>query len=96
MTVSTIVSMIGWTSFVVAYLVKWYLTKKEEKVQSELNSRITKIDELSLEGKVQLSFDIEDHKINKFGLLGSYGISLQILTFGMGVFVTNIIYLFFN
>ena len=96
MTVSTIVSMIGWASFVVAYLVKWYLTKKEEKVQSELNSRITKIDELFLEGKVQLSFDIEDHKIKKFGPLGSYGISLQILTFGMGVFVTNIIYLFFN
>lgn len=96
MTVSTIVSMIGWASFFVAYLVKWYLTKKEENTRLQLNSRITKMDELSLEGKVQLSFDIEDHKMNKFGAFGSYGVFSQILTFGMGVFVANLIYIFFN
>ena len=54
------------------------------------------MDELSLEGKVQLSFDIEDQKMNKFGAFGSYGVFSQILTFGMGVFVANLIYIFFN
>jgi hypothetical protein len=70
--------------------------KKEEKLQLQLNERITKMDELSIEGKVQLSFDIEDHKIKKYGPMGSYGLSLQILTFGLGVFITNLIFNILN
>jgi hypothetical protein len=96
MTTFTIVNILGWSSLLIAYYVRWYLGKKEEKLQLQLNERITKMDELSIEGKVQLSFDIEDHKIKKYGPMGSYGLSLQILTFGLGVFITNLIFNILN
>lgn len=96
MTTFTIVNILGWSSLLIAYFVRWYLGKKEEKLQLQLNERITKMDELSIEGKVQLSFDIEDHKIKRFGPMGSYGLSLQILTFGLGVFITNLIFNILN
>ena len=81
---------------IIAHLVRRYLTKKEDKIQLQLNERVTKMDELSIEGKVQLSFDIEDHKIKRFGPMGSYGLSLQILTFGIGVFITSLIFQILN
>lgn len=96
MTTFTIVNLLGWFSLIVSFVVKRYLTKKEDKEQLQLNERIAKMDELSLEGKVQLSFDIEDHKMKKFGPMGSYGLSIQILTFGMGVFITNLIFNILN
>ena len=96
MTTFTIVNLLGWISLIVSFVVKRYLTKKEDKVQLQLNERIAKMDELSLEGKVQLSFDIEDHKMKKFGPMGSYGLSIQILTFGLGVFITNLIFNILN
>lgn len=96
MTTFTIVNLLGWVSLIVSFVVKRYLTKKEDKAQLQLNERIAKMDELSLEGKVQLSFDIEDHKMKKFGPMGSYGLSIQILTFGMGVFITNLIFNILN
>jgi predicted nuclease of restriction endonuclease-like (RecB) superfamily len=96
MTTFTIVNLIGWTSYLISFVVRWYLTKKEDKIQLQLYERITKMDELSIEGKVQLSFDIEDHKIKRFGPMGSYGLSLQILTFGIGVFITSLIFQIFN
>lgn len=96
MTTFTIVNILGWSSLLIAYFVRWYIGKKEEKLQLQLNERITKMDELSIEGKVQLSFDIEDHKIKKYGPMGSYGLSLQILTFGLGVFITNLIFNILN
>lgn len=96
MTTFTIVNILGWSSLLIAYFVRWYIGKKEEKLQLQLNERITKMDELSIEGKVQLSFDIEDHKIKRFGPMGSYGLSLQILTFGLGVFITNLIFNILN
>ncbi len=96
MTTFTIVNILGWSSLLIAYFVRWYMGKKEEKLQLQLNERITKMDELSIEGKVQLSFDIEDHKIRKYGPMGSYGLSLQILTFGLGVFITNLIFNILN
>jgi len=96
MTTFTIVNILGWSSLLIAYFVRWYMGKKEEKLQLQLNERITKMDELSIEGKVQLSFDIEDHKIKKYGPMGSYGLSLQILTFGLGVFITNLIFNILN
>lgn len=96
MTTFTIVNILGWSSLLIAYFVRWYIGKKEEKLQLQLNERITKMNELSIEGKVQLSFDIEDHKIKKYGPMGSYGLSLQILTFGLGVFITNFIFNILN
>lgn len=96
MTTFTIVNLIGWTTLLISYVVKWYLTKKEDKAQLELNERIAKMNELSLEGRVQLTFDIEDHKIKRFGAFGSYGIFSQLLTFGIGLFTANLIFYFFN
>jgi len=96
MTTFTIVNLLGWSSMIIAHLVRRYLTKKEDKIQLQLNERVTKMDELSIEGKVQLSFDIEDHKIKRFGPMGSYGLSLQILTFGIGVFITSLIFQILN
>lgn len=95
MTTFTIINFFGWLVLLTAYLVKSYMTTKENKLQDELQSRVEKIQELSTEEVVQLKYELEDLKLRRFGAFGSYGVHAQILTFGLGIFITNTIYLIF-
>jgi hypothetical protein len=95
MTTFTLINFFGWLVLLTAYLVKSYMTTKENKLQDELQSRVEKIQELSTEEVVQLKYEIEDLKLRRFGAFGSYGVHVQILTFGLGIFVANTIYLIF-
>lgn len=96
MTTFTIINIIGWTSLLIAHLVKGYMTRKETKIQEQLNERLLKAKDLSTEEMVQLTYEMEDHKIKRFGAYGSYGIFSQILTFGLGLFTANLIFQFIN
>ena len=94
MTTFTIINMIGWSSFLIAYLVKGYMSRKETQIQEQLNERLLKSKDLSIEEVVQLAHEMEDHQIKRFGPYGSYGIYSQILTFGIGLFTANLIFQF--
>jgi hypothetical protein len=94
MTTFTIINMIGWSSFLIAYLVKGYMSLKETQIQEQLNERLFKSKDLSIEEVVQLAREMEDHQIKRFGAFGSYGIFSQILTFGLGLFTANLIFQF--
>jgi len=94
MTTFTIINMIGWSSFLIAYLVKGYMSRKENQIQEQLNERLLKSKDLSIEEVVQLAHEMEDHQIKRFGAYGSYGIYSQILTFGIGLFTANLIFQF--
>jgi hypothetical protein len=96
MTTFTIINFIGWTSFLIAYLIKWYMSRKEIQIQEQLNERFLKSKDLSTEEMVQLVYEMEDHQIKRFGAFGSYGVFSQILTFGMGLFLANLIFQFVN
>ena len=95
MTTFTLINFFGWLVLLTAYLVKSYMTTKENKLQDELQSRVEKIQELSTEEVVQLKYELEDLKLRRFGAFGSYGVHAQILTFGLGIFFANTIYLIF-
>jgi hypothetical protein len=94
MTTFTIINMIGWSSFLIAYLVKGYMSLKETQIQEQLNERLFKSKDLSIEEVVQLAREMEDHQIKRFGAFGSYGIFSQILSFGLGLFTANLIFQF--
>jgi hypothetical protein len=94
MTTFTIINMIGWSSFLIAYLVKGYMSLKETQIQEQLNERLFESKDLSIEEVVQLAREMEDHQIKRFGAFGSYGIFSQILTFGLGLFTANLIFQF--
>ena len=94
MTTFTIINMIGWSSFLIAYLVNGYMSRKETQIQEQLNQRLLKSKDLSIEEVVQLAHEMEDHQIKRFGAYGSYGIYSQILTFGIGLFTANLIFQF--
>lgn len=96
MTTFTIINIIGWTSLLVAHLVKGHMSRKETKIQEQLNERLLKSKDLSTEEMVQLTYEMEDHKIKRFGAYGSSGIFSQILTFGLGLFTANLIFQFIN
>lgn len=95
MTTFTLINSLGWLVLLTAYLVKSYMTTKENKIQEELEFRVEKIKELSTEEIVKLKYELEDFKLRRFGAFGSYGVHVQILTFGLGIFITNTLYLFF-
>jgi len=96
MTTFTIINIIGWNSFLIAYLVKWYMSRKEIQIQEQLNQRHLESKDLSIEEKLQLTNEMEDHQIKRFGAFGSYGVFSQILTFAMGLFTANLIFQFVN
>jgi hypothetical protein len=51
------------------------------------------MNESTNEELVQLKSEIQDLQLRRFGAFGSYGVHAQILTFGLGVFVVNFLYL---
>lgn len=96
MTTFTIINIVGWSSFLIAYLVKWYMSRKEIQIQEQLNHKLLKSKDSSTEEKLKLANEMEDHQIKRFGAFGSYGIFSQILTFAMGLFTANLIFQFVN
>ena len=70
------------------------MSRKETQIQEQLNQRLLKSKDLSIEEVVQLAHEMEDHQIKRFGAYGSYGIYSQILTFGIGLFTANLIFQF--
>lgn len=92
MTTFTLVNLIGYLTLVIAYLVKYLLNRKEEQEQKTLEVQVSKMNDLSTEELVELRYKLEDLKLRRFGAFGSYGVHAQILTFGMGVFVVNLLY----
>jgi hypothetical protein len=70
------------------------MSLKETQIQEQLNERLFKSKDLSIEEVVQLAREMEDHQIKRFGAFGSYGIFSQILTFGLGLFTANLIFQF--
>jgi len=77
---------------VIAYLVKYLLNRKEEQEQKTLEVQVSKMNDLSTEELVELRYKLEDLKLRRFGAFGSYGVHAQILTFGMGVFLVNLLH----
>lgn len=95
MTTFSLVNLIGYLTLVVAYLVKYLMNRNEEKQQKTLEAQVSKMNELSTEELVDLRYKLEDLKLRRFGAFGSYGVHAQILTFGIGVFSVNLLYLIF-
>jgi hypothetical protein len=92
MTTFSLVNLIGWFVLLAAYLVKYLMSRKEQQLQKALESQASKMKELSTEELVELTYKLEDLKMRRFGAFGSYGVHAQILTFGIGVFVVNLLY----
>jgi len=92
MTTFTLVNLIGYLTLVIAYLVKYLLNRKEEQEQKTLEVQVSKMNDLSTEELVELRYKLEDLKLRRFGAFGSYGVHAQILTFGMGVFLVNLLH----
>jgi hypothetical protein len=92
MTTFSLVNLIGWFVLLAAYLVKYLMSRKEQQLQKALESQALKMKELSTEELVELTYKLEDLKMRRFGAFGSYGVHAQILTFGIGVFVVNLLY----
>ena len=91
MTSSDIVNLVGWLIFFVGWVTKWCLTRKEDRMSEQLNEKILVAKTPEEINEVEKMF-IELHD-KRFGLTGSYGISLQILIFGLGLFTSNFIHL---
>lgn len=92
MTTFALVNLIGWLTLATAYLVKYLMNRKEEQEQKNLETQFSKMKDLSTEELVELTYKLEDLKLRRFGAFGSYGVHAQILTFGIGVFVVNLLY----
>ena len=92
MTTFTLVNLIGYLTLVVAYLVKYLMNRKEEQQQKNLEAQVSNIKDLSTEELVELTYKLEDLKLRRFGAFGSYGVHVQILAFGIGVFSVNLLY----
>lgn len=92
MTTFSLVNLIGWFVLLAAYLVKYLMSRKEQQLQEALESQVSKMKELSTEELVELTYKLEALKLRRFGAFGSYGVHAQILTFGIGVFVVNLLY----
>lgn len=95
MTTFSLVNLIGYLTLVVAYLVKYLMNRNEDKHQKTLEAQVSKMNQLSTEELVELRNKLEDLKLRRFGAFGSYGVHAQILTFGIGVFSVNLLYLIF-
>lgn len=95
MTTFSLVNLIGYLTLVVAYLVKYLMNRNEDKHQKTLEAQVSKMNQLSTEELVELRNKLEDLKLSRFGAFGSYGVHAQILTFGIGVFSVNLLYLIF-
>ena len=95
MTTFELVNLIGWLVFFAAYLVKQLMSHKEQQLQQALESQASKIKELSTEELIKLKYELEELKFRRFGAFGSYGVHAQILSFGIGVFLVNFLYLIF-
>ena len=80
MTTFTLVNLIGYLTLVAAYLVKY------------LEVQVSNIKDLSTEELVELTYKLEDLKLRRFGAFGSYGVHAQILTFGLGIFLVNLLH----
>jgi|694.fasta_scaffold36747_7 hypothetical protein len=93
MTTFYLVNLIGWFILLLAYFVKYLMVRKENKLTKALEVRISKMNESTNEELVQLKSEIQDLQLRRFGAFGSYGVHAQILTFGLGVFVVNFLYL---
>jgi hypothetical protein len=91
MTSIDIVNLFGWSILLVAWVTKWHLTRKEDRMSEQLNEKILVAKTPEEINEVEKMF-IELHD-KRFGLTGSYGISLQILVFGLGLFISNFIHL---
>lgn len=92
MTTFTLVNLIGYLTLVVAYLVKYLMNRKEEQQQKNLEVQVSNIKDLSTEELVELTYKLEDLKLRRFGAFGSYGVHAQILTFGLGIFLVNLLH----
>lgn len=92
MTTFTLVNLIGYLTLVVAYLVKYLMNRKEEQQQKNLEAQVSNIKDLSTEELVELTHKLEDLKLRRFGAFGSYGVHVQILAFGIGVFSVNFLH----
>lgn len=95
MTTFSLINLLGYLTLVVAYLVKYLMNRSEDKQQKTLETQVSKMNELSTEELVELRYKLEDLKLRRFGAFGSYGVHAQILTFGIGVFSVNLLYLIF-
>ena len=92
MTTFTLVNLIGYLTLVVPYLVKYLMNRKEEQQQKNLEAQVSNIKDLSTEELVELTYKLEDLKLRRFGTFGSYGVHVQILAFGIGVFSVNLLH----
>jgi hypothetical protein len=91
MTSIDIVNLVGWSILLVAWVTKWYLTRKEDRMSEQLNEKILLAKTPEEINEVEKMF-IELHD-KRFGLTGSYGIFLSFLVFGLGLFTSNLIHL---
>jgi hypothetical protein len=91
MTSINIVNLVGWSVMLVAWVTKWYLTRKEDRMSEQLNEKILVAKTPEEINQVERIF-IELHD-KRFGLTGSYGIFLLLMVFGLGLFISNLIHL---
>ena len=91
MTSIDIVNLVGWSVMLVAWVTKWYLTRKEDRMSEQLNEKILVAKTPEEINQVERIF-IELHD-KRFGLTGSYGIFLLLMVFGLGLFISNLIHL---
>jgi hypothetical protein len=91
MTSLDIINILGWSVFIIAWVAKWYFSRKEDKMSEQLNQKIHLAKTSEEISEVEKMF-VQLHD-KRFGLTGSYGISLQIMVFGLGLFVSNLIHL---
>jgi|688.fasta_scaffold315717_2 hypothetical protein len=91
MTSIDIVNLVGWSVMLVAWVTKWYLTRKENRMSEQLDEKILVAKTPEEINQVERIF-IELHD-KRFGLTGSYGIFILFMVFGLGLFISNLIHL---
>lgn len=91
MTSIDIVNILGYSTLLFAWAAKWYLNRKEDRMSEKLNEKILVAKTSEEISEVEKMF-VQLHD-KRFGLTGSYGISLQIMVFGLGLFISNFIHL---
>jgi hypothetical protein len=94
MTTINIVNLLGWLTLIAAWGVKAYMTRKEEKLQVQLDEKISVAK--SPEEIQECEKMFLDIHTNRFGVFGSWGVSVQIMSFGIGLFISNFIHLIFK